>query len=89
MLIQCFGYAHLQTAQLSQAAQTADTGIAGIGFLLQVVNHLVTVVGTDGNGLAATLFQIKECSHHTVHVDVAFQMICFHKIAFAVALGAS
>ncbi len=46
-----FEDAQFQSAELCQPAQAANSGIAGIGGFVQVVEHLVTVVGTKRQGL--------------------------------------
>ena len=75
-------------SQLCQSSQTADAGVPRVGFLLQVIHHLVTVVGThrmEPYGAAAA--RGKPSSH--VHVDVAFQMVGFVEVAFLIALRAA
>ena len=86
LFVQRFGYTHFQSTKLCQSAQTADTGIAGIGFLLQVVYHLVSVVGSHRDRDTTALLQFKEGFHHVIHVHVSFQVVGFVEIAFGVAL---
>ena len=58
-------------------------------FLLQIIHHLVTVVGTHRDGNLTALLQLEESLHHMVHVDVAFQMVGFVEVAFLIALRAT
>mmetsp|Transcript_23096 Transcript_23096/g.48027 ORF Transcript_23096/g.48027 Transcript_23096/m.48027 type:complete len:401 (+) Transcript_23096:143-1345(+) len=73
----------LQATQLSKAAQPADARIARIGPLtLQVVNHLVAVVGAEGDAPVVTpalplspLALLQHDEHNGVHVNVAIQVV--------------
>ena len=57
--INAAGNAQFQSAQLSETAQASQAGVAGVGGLVQVVNHLVTVVGAHDDTLLALLFQFQ------------------------------
>lgn len=86
LFVQRFGYTHFQSTKFCQSTQAADTGIAGIGFLLQVVHHLVPMVRAHWDGDATMLLQFKEGFHHVIHVHVSFQVVGFVEVAFGVAL---
>ena len=86
-LVNRFRNSHFQSAQFGQSAQAADARVAGVGLLAQVVHHLVSVVGTHGDGDAAALLQFEEGLHHAVHVDVALQVVGLVEVSFSVALG--
>ena len=83
-------YSHLQPPQLSQPSQPSDAGIAGIhACFAEVINHLVPVIGTDGDGNAAPLLHFEEGTHHGGHIDITFQVVGLVEVAFGVALGAA
>ena len=50
-----FGNSHFKSSQLGQSSQTAQTGIAGIRFLVQVIYHLMAVVRTHRYGCLTAL----------------------------------
>ena len=80
---------HFQSAQFCQSAQATDAGVARIGFLLQVVHHLMSVVGTHGNGYLTLLLQFEESFHDVIHIHITFQVVGFVEVAFRVALRAA
>ncbi len=80
---------HFQSAQFCQSAQAADAGVSRIGFLLQVVHHLVSVVGTHGDGYLSLLLQFEESFHDVIHIHITFQVVGFVEVAFCVTLCAA
>ena len=78
--------AHFQATQLSQSTQSANGRVAGVRFFVQIVEHLVAVVGAHGNGrfadallLPPFLFQ-HNGFHNGVHIHIARQMVGFVEI---------
>ena len=49
-LSQVFMNPPFQSSQLSQSSQSADSSVPGIAFFCKIVEHLMTVIGTHGDG---------------------------------------
>lgn len=77
---------HFQTAKFGKASQTSDARITGVCFFLQVIYHLMAMVGAHRNRTTAPLLQFKQGFHYTIHIDISFQMVCFVEIAFSIPL---
>ncbi len=66
-------------ANFRQSFEATDRRVAGIGFLLQVIQHLVAVVGTHWNQIFlprgfTSLFLFGNRFDHRKHIDIATQM---------------
>lgn len=55
---------------------------------MQVVAHLVSVVGTHGDGGFPLLLQLQQGPHDAVHIDIAFQVVGFVEVALLIPPGA-
>jgi hypothetical protein len=76
-------------AQFGQSLQAPDTGITGRYGLVQIIEHAVAMIGTEGDfGVLATLaVLLHQCSDNADHIDIAIQMIRFEKRAVRLASG--
>ena len=83
------GNTHFQSSQFSQSSQTAQTRVTRIGLLLQIVNHLMTVVRTHRNRYLTTLLHEQEVLHYMIHVYISFQVISFMEVTFGITLCAA
>ena len=79
------GDAHLQAAQLRQTAHAAVARVARVRAAVQVVAHLVSVVGAHRNRDLALLLDLEQRLHHLVHRHVAFEVVVFLEVAVGVA----
>src|SRR5699024_9829857 len=78
------GNTHFQPAEFRQPAETSQTGVTRIRFLLQIVNHLMAVVRTHRDGTFTTLLQKNQALHYIIHVHIPFQMVSLIKIPFRI-----
>src|SRR5690606_8596398 len=60
-----------------------------VGFLFQVVKHLVTMIRTEWNAILACPLQRNQFLHHGIHVYITVKVIRFKKVSFFIAGGAS
>ena len=87
--------AQFQTSKLSQSPEPSYGRIARIGFLAQVIQHLVTVIGPHGNGgvtssLSSSSFLFPEdFPDDSNHVDITFQVVGLKKVPMIIPGRAS
>ena len=85
--VQTFGNTKLQSAQFCQTTQTTDTAITGVGLLLQVIAHLMSMIRTHNNALLALLLNLEEGLHDLVHRNIAFKVVSLVEVTLGIALG--
>jgi len=78
------GDAELEAAQFGESAQAADGRVARVGFFVEVVEHLVAVVGSEGQGNFLPLLKLHDLLHHCVHIVIAVEVVGFEEISFGV-----
>ena len=82
--------APFQAAQLGQAPQPADGGIAGIKGVLEIAQHAVAMIGTHRQGIGisvrgAAIDFLDHGQHHRGHVGAAAEMLRLVKAAIGLA----
>ncbi len=81
--------AELKTSDFCQSAQSSYGRIARIGLFLQIIQHLVTMVGSDRNMASLEFHGKDEFSNDGIHVHVSFEVVVFKKIPFCIPSGAA
>ena len=65
----------MKTSQLGKPAHSSDTRVTRVGYLAEVVHHLMSVVGPKRYKVIHLLCGLVNDLHRRIHVYIAVEMI--------------
>src|SRR5260221_7101227 len=76
-------------SQLCKATESANGGIPGICFFVQIIQHLVSMIGAKWNCFLSLLLFVDQFAHNPRHVYITIEVICLKEISLIITLCAT